>query len=195
MTARTKKKTGVGDLAISGTLEILELAVPVSKAIPLVGNTLEGALEAVLYIIKVKDEVKMKKEKCQILAERVLTITAAITGELLTSDEDTLKQREHSVADLRGTLREVKDLLDHLCSASFIRRILERGEVDHKLEVLHHKLNTAIDVFHITENMRTEDALKILRATSEEAEDKQNNLLINCESVQQFHWHGTLTSI
>ncbi|KAK7050655.1 WD40-repeat-containing domain protein [Favolaschia claudopus] len=179
MTARTKKKSGVRDLVVSGALEILELAVPVSKAIPLVGNTLEGALEAVLYIIKVKDEVKMKKEKCQILAERVLTITAAITGELLKSDQDTLNRREHSVTDLRGTLREVKDLLDHLCSASLIRRILERGEVDHKLEVLHQKLNTAIDVFHITENMRTEDALKMLRAASEEAEDKQNNILIN----------------
>ncbi|KAK6995796.1 WD40-repeat-containing domain protein [Favolaschia claudopus] len=179
MTARTKKKSGVGDLVISGALEILELAVPVSKAIPLVGNTLEGALEAVLYIIKVKDEVKMKKEKCQMLAERVLTITAAITGELLKSDEDTLRRRENNVADLRWTLREVKDLLDHLRSASLIRRILERGEVDHKLEVLHQKLNNAIDVFHITENMRTEEALKILRAASEEAEDKQNNILIN----------------
>jgi len=43
------------DLLGSGAVEALQLAVPLAKAIPLVGSTVEGCLLAVLYIIRVKD--------------------------------------------------------------------------------------------------------------------------------------------
>jgi hypothetical protein len=49
----------------------------------------------------VKD-VKMKKEKCRLLADRVVTIMAAITTELMKADPATLARRENSVAALRG---------------------------------------------------------------------------------------------
>ena len=47
----------------------------------------------------------MKKEECQLLADRVVTITAAITVELMTADHATLVRRERSVAALRGCVR------------------------------------------------------------------------------------------
>ena len=53
--AKQKKKTDVFDLLGSGALEALRLAIPLSKAIPLVGSTIEGSLEAVLSIIEIKD--------------------------------------------------------------------------------------------------------------------------------------------
>lgn len=36
-------------------VDVLKLAIPLTKAIPLVGNILEGSLEAVLYIVEVKN--------------------------------------------------------------------------------------------------------------------------------------------
>jgi len=44
----------------------------------------------------------MKKEQCQLLADRVVTITAAITTELMKADPATLARRENSVAALRA---------------------------------------------------------------------------------------------
>ncbi len=44
----------------------------------------------------------MKKEQCQLLADRVVAITAAITTELMKSDRETLARREKGVAALRG---------------------------------------------------------------------------------------------
>lgn len=47
-------------------------------------------------------DVKIKKQKCQQLADRVVAITAAITTELMKADPSTLARRENSVASLRG---------------------------------------------------------------------------------------------
>jgi len=47
----------------------------------------------------------MKKEQCQLLADRVVAITAAITTELMKSDRATLARRENSVAALRGCVQ------------------------------------------------------------------------------------------
>jgi len=44
----------------------------------------------------------MKKEQCQLLADRVVAIKAAITTELMKNDRETLGRRENSVAALRG---------------------------------------------------------------------------------------------
>ncbi|KAF7306289.1 hypothetical protein MIND_00419900 [Mycena indigotica] len=203
MPARSKKKSGKNSGAVDRwkalALDVLKIAVPVSKAIPLVGNTLEGALEAVLYIIEVKDQVKTKREQCDLLADRVLSITAAITTELMKSDRETLARRENSVASLRGTLREVKDLLDHLTSVSLIQRVLERGEVDGKLAVLNQKLNTAIDNFNITEHMRSEETLNQLREAVQDMQNKQNILLLNSllqpVTSASFHAHLLLGSM
>jgi hypothetical protein len=50
-------------------------------------------------------DVKMKKEKCQLLADRVVAITAAIMTELMKADPATLARRENSVASLRGYVK------------------------------------------------------------------------------------------
>lgn len=55
-----------------------------------------------LTILPKIQDVKMKKEQCQLLADRVVAITAAITTELMKSDHATLARRENSVAALRG---------------------------------------------------------------------------------------------
>jgi hypothetical protein len=47
----------------------------------------------------------MRKEQCQLLAERVVTITAAIITELMKADSATLARRENSVAALRGCVQ------------------------------------------------------------------------------------------
>jgi hypothetical protein len=44
----------------------------------------------------------MKKKKVQLLADRVIAITAAITTELMKNDPATLARRENSVAALCG---------------------------------------------------------------------------------------------
>ncbi|KAJ7211905.1 hypothetical protein B0H12DRAFT_1242495 [Mycena haematopus] len=179
------KKKSIGRLLGLGAVEALQLAIPVSKTIPLVGNTVEGALTTALYIIQAKDDVKMKREKCQRLADRVVAITAAITTELMKYDHATLARRENGVATLRGTLRDIQTLLQDLSSISLVRRVLERSEVDNKLAIFHQKLNTAIDIFHITENMRTEDALQQLLAAIKEGDDKRDILLMSSSSYFQ----------
>jgi hypothetical protein len=50
-----KKALDIVDLAGSGALETLKLAVPLAKTIPVFGGTLEGCITAALYIIQVKD--------------------------------------------------------------------------------------------------------------------------------------------
>ena len=47
----------------------------------------------------------MKKEQCQLLADRVVTITAAITTELMKDDPATLARRENSVTALSGCVQ------------------------------------------------------------------------------------------
>ncbi|KAJ7039994.1 WD40-repeat-containing domain protein [Mycena alexandri] len=179
MVSPAKQKSDLVDLLGSGAVQALRLAIPLAKTIPLIGTTIEGSLEAVLHIVEAVDDVKMKKEKCQLLANRVVAIIAAITTELMKNDHATLARRENSIAALRGTLRDVQTLLKDLSSSSLVRRILKRGEVDDKLSILHQKLDTAIDTFHITENMRTEDALNQLLAAIKEGEDKRDILLMN----------------
>ncbi|KAG6816437.1 hypothetical protein H0H87_006099, partial [Tephrocybe sp. NHM501043] len=174
MVSSAKRKRGIVDTLGSGAVETLRLAVPLAKAIPLIGGTVEGSLQAVLYIITVKDEVKMKKEQCQLLAERVVTITSAITTELMKADRATLERRENSVAALRGTLRDIERLLKELGSASLVYRILQRGEVGDKLTLFRQKLDTAIDAFHIAENMRTEDVLSQLLEVIKQEEKKRD---------------------
>ena len=44
----------------------------------------------------------MMKEQCQLLVDRVIMITAAITTELMKADPATLARREKNVATLRG---------------------------------------------------------------------------------------------
>ena len=39
----------------SGAVEVLRLAAPLAKAIPLLGSTVEGSIMAVLHILRVKD--------------------------------------------------------------------------------------------------------------------------------------------
>jgi hypothetical protein len=55
MAPRSKKKSSRLETLGSVALDALKLAVPVSKAIPVVGNILEGSLEVALHIIEVKD--------------------------------------------------------------------------------------------------------------------------------------------
>jgi hypothetical protein len=55
MVSPAKKKRDIVDMLGSGALEALQLAVPLAKTIPLVGSTVEASLQAVLYIIQVKD--------------------------------------------------------------------------------------------------------------------------------------------
>ncbi|KAJ7767234.1 WD40-repeat-containing domain protein [Mycena metata] len=179
MVPPAKKKSDVLEMVGFGALEVLQLAIPVAKMIPLVGNTVEGSLEAALFIVQAKDDVKMKKEECQLLANRVAVITAAITTELMKSDRATLERRENSVVALRGTLRDISTLLEELSSASPLRQFLRRSEVDHKLAILRQRLDTAIDSFHITETMRTEDTLNQLFTAIKEGENKRDILLIN----------------
>lgn len=107
----------------------------------------------------------MKKEKCQVLAARVVAITAAIAAELMRSDRETLGRREANVSALLAwvqalitdfmcsnnsrTLQDIKELLQELSSASPLRRFLKRGEVDDKLSIFHQRLETAMDSFHV----------------------------------------------
>ncbi|KAI6160843.1 WD40-repeat-containing domain protein [Pisolithus thermaeus] len=163
----------------SVAVDALQLAIPLAAAIPLLGSNVKGILEAVLFIVQVKDDVKMKKAQCQLLAERVVTISAAITTELMKADPATLARRESSVVALRGTLRGIQTLLQELTSASLARRIFNRGDVGDKLTLFRQQLDTAIDVFHITEDMRTEDALTLLSTAVKEGEDKRDILLMN----------------
>ncbi|KIK25717.1 hypothetical protein PISMIDRAFT_334294 [Pisolithus microcarpus 441] len=143
------------DMLQSVAVDALQLAIPLAKTIPLVGGTVEGALQAVLFIIQVKDDVKMKKAQCQLLAERVVTITAAITTELMKADPATLARRENSVVALRGTLRGIQTLLQELASASLAHRIFKRGDVGDKLTLFRQQLDTAIDAFHRTCALKT----------------------------------------
>ena len=55
-----------------------------------------------LSVLTHVQEVKMKKDHCRLLADRVVTITAAIITELMKADPATLARRENSVAALRG---------------------------------------------------------------------------------------------
>jgi hypothetical protein len=55
MVSPAKKKSDIADLLGSGGVAALQLAIPLAKAIPLVGNTIEGCLESVLFIIRAKD--------------------------------------------------------------------------------------------------------------------------------------------
>ncbi|KAI6107721.1 WD40-repeat-containing domain protein [Pisolithus croceorrhizus] len=160
-------------------VDALQLAIPLATAIPLLGSNVRGILETVLFIVQVKDDVKMKKAQCQLLAERVVTISAAITTELMKADPATLARRENSVVALLGTLRRIQTFLQELTSASLARRIFNRGDVGGKLTLFRQQLDTAIDVFHITEDMRTEDALTLLSTAVKEGEDKRDILLMN----------------
>jgi len=54
MVSRAKRRDIV-DMLGDGAVEAMNLAVPLVKAIPLVGSTVEGCLQAVLYIISVKE--------------------------------------------------------------------------------------------------------------------------------------------
>jgi hypothetical protein len=47
-------------------------------------------------------DVKTKKEKCKLLVDRVVTITAAVTTELMKTDKATLAQLESSVVAFSG---------------------------------------------------------------------------------------------
>lgn len=58
-----------------------------------------------LSVLTHVQEVKMRKEQCQLLAERVVTIIAAIITELMKADPATLARREDSVAALRGCVQ------------------------------------------------------------------------------------------
>ncbi|KAI6097036.1 hypothetical protein F5141DRAFT_480773 [Pisolithus sp. B1] len=136
----------------SVAVDALQLAIPLAAAIPLLGSNVKGILEAVLFIVQVKD---MKKAQCQLLAERVVTISAAITTELMKADPATLARRENSVVALRGTLRGIQTLLQELTSASLARRIFNRGDVGDKLTLFRQQLDTAIDVFHRTCALKT----------------------------------------
>jgi hypothetical protein len=55
MVSFAKKKSDIVNMLGSGALEALQLAIPLAKTIPLVGGTVEGSLQVVLYIIQVKD--------------------------------------------------------------------------------------------------------------------------------------------
>ena len=55
MVSPAKKKSDILDLLGSGLVEALQLSIPLGKAIPFVGNSIEGSLQAVLFIIQAKD--------------------------------------------------------------------------------------------------------------------------------------------
>jgi hypothetical protein len=58
-----------------------------------------------LSVLTPVQEVKIKKKQCQLLADRVITITAAIAVELMNADPATLVRRENSVAAWRGCVQ------------------------------------------------------------------------------------------
>ena len=55
MVSRAKKTRKTIDMMGSMTVDALNLALPLAKAIPLLGPTIEGSIGAVLYILAVKD--------------------------------------------------------------------------------------------------------------------------------------------
>jgi len=55
MVSPPKKKSDILDLLGSGALEALQLSIPLAKAIPFIGGSIEGSLQAVLFIIQAKD--------------------------------------------------------------------------------------------------------------------------------------------
>jgi hypothetical protein len=55
MVSRRKEVKKAVNMLGSVAVDALNLAVPLAKAIPLLGSTVEGSLQAVLFIINIKD--------------------------------------------------------------------------------------------------------------------------------------------
>jgi len=174
-----KKRGEAVDMLAAVAVDALKIAIPLAKAIPLVGNIVEGSLEAALYIVEIKDDIKTKKEKCKLLVDRVVTITAAVTTELMKTDRATLAQLESSAMAFSGTLSDIQTLLRELSSASLGHRIFKRGDDDARLVQLNQRLNTAIDTFKITKHMGAEAALAQLKVAVKEAEADREIFLLN----------------
>ncbi|KAG6831034.1 hypothetical protein H0H87_006526 [Tephrocybe sp. NHM501043] len=168
----------------SEAIDILRRAIKLAKTIPgLLADGLAGSLAIALTVVSLKNSVKVQKEKCQLLSDRIVAVMVAVTTELMACDAEALARHENSVYALSSALYDIMILLQELISISRVKRIFKYDNASNELSLVRQQLDTAIDICDITDNMCTEDALDQLVTVIKEREDKLNMLFIHGQSL------------
>ncbi|KZV85628.1 hypothetical protein EXIGLDRAFT_841319 [Exidia glandulosa HHB12029] len=172
-------------MAVSITSDCLFTAIrifrPAAKAIPVIGNLIEGVLESVYELRKQLEYVKSNRKKAKELVDREALLSYTVARNLQTCKRTELTKMEPLVQELQSILKTITECLARQRpvkgsnsligrAGNFAKRVVHADADADELQSLNRRLNEAIERCNLDmamhaaiANLRKEDSDDIRR--------------------------------
>ncbi|KAI9060336.1 hypothetical protein FKP32DRAFT_1656183 [Trametes sanguinea] len=187
---RTRERVGeaaVNVLGLAGQVahELLELSVDVLRFAPLVG--LEEAARTLLNIWDALQLVDINRLACLRLTERCATILISVREEIAEAGDEVGVELQAPVNRLVQSFKEVHRFLVKQSHRPFIKRYLQRDEIQRALVGCHNSLTDAMGMFSLSIQIRI--LKQVLRAEEQRRAETAAILdtISNSVGRQQHH--------
>ena len=127
--------------------ELLEVGVDVLKFAPIVG--LEEAARTLLNIWDALQLVDINRLACLRLTERCATVLLSIREEIAEAGDEVGIELQPPLARLVESYKEVHRFLTRQIHRPFIKRYLQRDEIQRALAGCHNSLTDALGMFNV----------------------------------------------
>ncbi|TFK79567.1 hypothetical protein K466DRAFT_570161 [Polyporus arcularius HHB13444] len=162
--------------------ELLEVSVDVLKFAPIVG--LEEAARTLLNIWDALQLVDINRLACLRLTERCATVLMSIREEIAEAGDEVGLELHPPLVRLVESYKEVHRFLNKQSHRPFIKRYLQRDEIQRALAGCHNSLTDALGMFNTSIQIRI--LKQVLAAERQRQEDTQAML----DAITQSHQHG-----
>ncbi|OSC98358.1 hypothetical protein PYCCODRAFT_1480695 [Trametes coccinea BRFM310] len=181
---RTRHRVGeaaVNVLGVAGQVahELLELSADVLRFAPVVG--LEEAARTLLNIWDALQLVDINRLACLRLTERCATILISVREEIAEAGDDVGVELQAPVHRLVESFKEVHRFLVKQSHRPFIKRYLQRDEIQRALVGCHNSLTDAMGMFSLSIQIR------ILKQVLRAEEQRRAETAAILDTIRQHH--------
>ncbi|KAI0742205.1 hypothetical protein C8Q80DRAFT_1186590 [Daedaleopsis nitida] len=181
---RTRQKVSEAAINVLGTAsnvvhELLEVGVDVLRFAPIVG--LEEAARTLLNIWDALQLVDINRLACLRLTERCATVLMSIREEIAEAGDDVGVELQSPLIRLLESYRQVHRFLVKQTHRPFIKRYLQRDEIQRALSGCHNSLNDALSMFN------TSIQIRILKQVLAAEKQRQADTAAILDSIAQQH--------
>ncbi|KAI0640836.1 hypothetical protein C8Q79DRAFT_920613 [Trametes meyenii] len=154
---RTRQRVAEAAVNVLGTTaevvhELLEISTDLLRFAPIVG--LEEAARTLLYIWESLQLVDINRLACLRLTERCATVLLSVREEIAEAGDEVGVELQAPVTRLVDSFREVHRFLVKQSHRPFIKRYLQRDEIQRALVGCHNSLSDALGMFSLSIQIR-----------------------------------------
>ncbi|EIN13211.1 hypothetical protein PUNSTDRAFT_128901 [Punctularia strigosozonata HHB-11173 SS5] len=149
------------------TIQVLEIAIAATKAVPVAGHYLESILGTALQIAKTAERAKSNKEDCQLLARRAAAVAGAIANKVMRMEVEQVANLNSDIEALLRTLERTWKFSHKLSELSILSRIRSYSKINAELKQISCDFQDALNIFGINSQLHSGVEMAHLRIALE----------------------------